>query len=437
MERLANDGDGNYFYIDSLKESRRIFIDKLSSTLEVIAKDVKIQVEWNKDAVIAYRLIGYENRDVADRDFRNDAVDAGEIGAGHQVTALYEVALADNPQGSLGTVRIRNKAPGPEAPAVERAYTLPVGAMNSSFAASSDQYRIHGRERRLRRDPARKPSHERDHAALRRRHRSPPPSGSSTTRTRSWSGSSSEPRSSRASARWWRGNPPPPPPHHQRARPQQGRAHSTPVIRIIPAERHTSSNHPLCSRAGPWDTTHAGGSHAHGPASPGSPACAAPAALRLRHRPRGPAPPSTSQRAPRTTPAAPSMGAPCPRPRASLASTGPSSPSRSAASPRIKAAATPRRWRAPAPAPTVSGSRPPASPTAGRCATSIPTSAACEPTRTLPRPGSPRPRDGAPAGRQPALWGPGSCDRVAGPRSASRWWCARLASGCQRHRSRH
>ncbi|MFT7519957.1 MAG: Ca-activated chloride channel family protein, partial [Kiritimatiellia bacterium] len=142
MERLANEGDGNYFYIDSLKESRRIFIDKLSSTLEVIAKDVKIQVDWNKDAVIAYRLIGYENRDVADHDFRNDAVDAGEIGAGHQVTALYEVALADDPKGSLGTVHIRNKAPGPDAPAVERSYDLSASAIQTSFAASSAQLRL-------------------------------------------------------------------------------------------------------------------------------------------------------------------------------------------------------------------------------------------------------------------------------------------------------
>ncbi|MFT7522101.1 MAG: Ca-activated chloride channel family protein, partial [Kiritimatiellia bacterium] len=75
-------------------------------------------------------------------DFRNDAVDAGEIGAGHQVTAIYEVALADHPTGSLGTVRIRNKAPGPDAPAVERSYNLPVSAIHDSFAASSEQLRI-------------------------------------------------------------------------------------------------------------------------------------------------------------------------------------------------------------------------------------------------------------------------------------------------------
>lgn len=142
MEQLANQGDGNYYYIDSLQESRRLFVDKLSSTMEVIAKDVKIQVEWNEKAVEQYRLIGYENRDIADRDFRNDKVDAGEIGAGHQVTALYEVVLADNPQGELATVRIRNKAPGVDSAAVEREYTMPQSIMASSFGGASDQFRL-------------------------------------------------------------------------------------------------------------------------------------------------------------------------------------------------------------------------------------------------------------------------------------------------------
>ena len=142
MERLANDGDGNYYYIDSLQESRRLFVDQLSSTLEVIAKDVKIQVEWNPDAVLAYRLVGYENRDIADKDFRNDKVDAGEIGAGHQVTALYEVALKDDIQGGLGTVRIRNKAPGPDSPAVERRYEVPTSVMVGRFGDASPQFRL-------------------------------------------------------------------------------------------------------------------------------------------------------------------------------------------------------------------------------------------------------------------------------------------------------
>ena len=142
MERLANDGDGNYYYIDSMQESRRIFVDQLSGTLEVIAKDVKIQVEWNEDTVLAYRLIGYENRDIADKDFRNDKVDAGEIGAGHQVTALYEVALKDDLSAGLGTVRVRNKAPGPDSPAVERRYEVPAGVMATRFADATPQFRL-------------------------------------------------------------------------------------------------------------------------------------------------------------------------------------------------------------------------------------------------------------------------------------------------------
>jgi len=144
MERLANDGDGNYYYIDSIRESRRLFVDQLSSTMEVIAKDVKIQVDWSSDHVRAYRLIGYENRDIADRDFRDDKVDAGEIGAGHQVTALYEVQFERGvpAAGDIATVRIRNKAPGPDAPATERSYPLASSAFRSSFGEGSDDVRI-------------------------------------------------------------------------------------------------------------------------------------------------------------------------------------------------------------------------------------------------------------------------------------------------------
>ncbi|MEZ4239997.1 MAG: von Willebrand factor type A domain-containing protein [Myxococcota bacterium] len=133
MERLADDGDGNYFYIDDRDQARRVFVDQLTSTLVVIARDVKIQVEWHADAVRAYRLVGYENRDIADRDFRNDAVDAGEIGAGHRVTALYEVALQEGGTGPLATVRIRSKAPGPDAPASERSYELDRSRLRGRF----------------------------------------------------------------------------------------------------------------------------------------------------------------------------------------------------------------------------------------------------------------------------------------------------------------
>jgi Ca-activated chloride channel family protein len=140
MEQIANDGDGNYFYLDSEREAQRVLVDKMTSTLEVIAKDVKIQVEFSPETVRSYRLIGYENRDVADRDFRNDAVDGGEIGSGHQVTALYEVRWTGEP-GPLGRVRIRHQAPGPDAPHVERDYAL-APEVNADVDAASRQFRM-------------------------------------------------------------------------------------------------------------------------------------------------------------------------------------------------------------------------------------------------------------------------------------------------------
>ncbi|MEK6235877.1 MAG: VWA domain-containing protein, partial [Planctomycetales bacterium] len=135
MEMLADKGNGNYGYIDSLQEARKILVDQMGSTLVTIAKDVKIQVEFNPLKVSSYRLIGYENRVLAARDFNDDKKDAGEIGAGHTVTALYEFALADGKapvekdgadplefqeprkpseaaeQGSLALVKLRYKQP--------------------------------------------------------------------------------------------------------------------------------------------------------------------------------------------------------------------------------------------------------------------------------------------------------------------------------------
>ncbi|SFS29045.1 VWA domain-containing protein [Pseudomonas sp. NFACC42-2] len=91
MEQLADAGDGNYAYIDNLREARKVLVDQLSSTLAVVARDVKVQVEFNPAQVSEYRLLGYENRALKREDFNNDKVDAGEIGAGHTVTALYEI----------------------------------------------------------------------------------------------------------------------------------------------------------------------------------------------------------------------------------------------------------------------------------------------------------------------------------------------------------
>ncbi|PKM24304.1 MAG: hypothetical protein CVV09_15335 [Gammaproteobacteria bacterium HGW-Gammaproteobacteria-13] len=128
MEQLADAGDGNYAYIDNLREARKVLVDQLSSTLATVASDVKIQVEFNPAEVSEYRLLGYENRALKREDFSNDKVDAGEIGAGHTVTALYEVvpvggkgwleplryqtAKTDSKTGELAWLRIRYKAPG-------------------------------------------------------------------------------------------------------------------------------------------------------------------------------------------------------------------------------------------------------------------------------------------------------------------------------------
>jgi Ca-activated chloride channel family protein len=94
MEQLADAGQGNYAYIDTLTEAQKVLVDQRDATLRTIAADVKIQIEFNPAAVAEYRLIGYENRMLKREDFNNDQIDAGEIGAGHRVTALYEIALA-------------------------------------------------------------------------------------------------------------------------------------------------------------------------------------------------------------------------------------------------------------------------------------------------------------------------------------------------------
>ncbi len=109
MERLADGGNGNYAYIDDLREARKIFSEKLAGMMEVVAQDAKLQVEFDPGTVATFRLIGYENRHVDNRDFRNDKVDAGEVGVGHHVTALYELRLKPDTLGRLATVRIRYK----------------------------------------------------------------------------------------------------------------------------------------------------------------------------------------------------------------------------------------------------------------------------------------------------------------------------------------
>ncbi len=108
MEQLADAGNGNYAYIDTIHEARKVLVDEMNATLLTIAKDVKIQVEFNPDLVAEYRLLGYENRVLKREDFNNDKVDAGEIGAGHTVTALYELILNTSNNRYLDPLRYQN-----------------------------------------------------------------------------------------------------------------------------------------------------------------------------------------------------------------------------------------------------------------------------------------------------------------------------------------
>lgn len=122
MERLANNGNGVYAYLDSVREARKVLVEEMSGSLVTIAQDVKIQVEFNPAQIQSYRLLGYENRVMANQDFRNDAKDAGEIGAGHSVTAMYEVVLAGSPEekSSPAAVAIDKKLRYQRVPEVEK-----------------------------------------------------------------------------------------------------------------------------------------------------------------------------------------------------------------------------------------------------------------------------------------------------------------------------
>jgi Ca-activated chloride channel family protein len=111
MEQLADIGNGNYAYIDNINEARKVLVDQLSSTLQIIAKDVKIQIEFNPNQVAEYRLLGYENRQLAREDFHNDKVDAGDIGAGHDVTAIYELTMKNAKTKNIDPLRYQPSPP--------------------------------------------------------------------------------------------------------------------------------------------------------------------------------------------------------------------------------------------------------------------------------------------------------------------------------------
>ena len=160
MEMLADKGNGNYAYIDSMAEARKVLVEEAGGTLVTIAKDVKLQVEFNPAEVESYRLIGYENRKLAHADFNDDAKDAGEIGAGHSVTALYEVkpksskserttdtlkyqddaALTEaSKSGELLTVKIRYKKPNEDK---SKLISLPVSGDDRGLSNTSKDFRF-------------------------------------------------------------------------------------------------------------------------------------------------------------------------------------------------------------------------------------------------------------------------------------------------------
>jgi len=198
MEKLADRGNGNYAYLDSLHEARKVLVREAGATLVTVAKDVKIQVEFNPAHVGAYRLIGYENRLLRNQDFNDDKKDAGEIGAGHTVTALYEIAppgedvdvskvdplkyQRTNPattatagRDELMTVKLRYKAPdGDES----RLMSVPVKnhtselSQNVGFAAAVAEFGM-----LLRKSEYRGSSSHADAASLARRFRGSDPDG--------------------------------------------------------------------------------------------------------------------------------------------------------------------------------------------------------------------------------------------------------------------
>jgi Ca-activated chloride channel family protein len=145
MEKLGDKGNGHYAYVDNLPEARRIFVENLTGTLQVIARDVKIQVDFNPDVVRSYRLLGYENRDVDDDKFRDDKEDGGEVGSGHEVTALYEIKLHKKAPSALlskvGTIYVRYKDPdSDEVTEISRPITHKV--FNSEFAKASIEFKL-------------------------------------------------------------------------------------------------------------------------------------------------------------------------------------------------------------------------------------------------------------------------------------------------------
>lgn len=143
LEQLADQGDGFYAYVNTPDEARKLFSERLTSTLETVALDARAQVIFDRDALLAYRLVGYENRAISDGDFTNDDVKAGAIGAGHSVTALYAVRLArgTTPQTHLATVRLRWTDPDRGGPS-ELSREIHGRDLVASFARADPHFRF-------------------------------------------------------------------------------------------------------------------------------------------------------------------------------------------------------------------------------------------------------------------------------------------------------
>ncbi len=139
MEQLADKGDGTYAFVDTPEAAERLFIDDLAGTLQVIALNAKVQVEFNPGVVDHYRLVGYENRAIQDEEFRDNQVDAGEIGAGHSVTALYEVKLSREAHGKIATVYLRWEDPDTHE-VVEMSQDFETSRMAAGFRSASPEF---------------------------------------------------------------------------------------------------------------------------------------------------------------------------------------------------------------------------------------------------------------------------------------------------------
>lgn len=141
LEKLGDKGNGHYAYVDTIMEAKRVFVENLTGTLQVIARDVKVQVDFNPQVVRSYRLLGYENRDVADNKFRDDKEKGGAIGSGFSVTALYEIKLWEDKAGKVATVFIRAKNPDNDE-VKETSKEINTIEVKKTFADASDSFKL-------------------------------------------------------------------------------------------------------------------------------------------------------------------------------------------------------------------------------------------------------------------------------------------------------